>query len=93
MGNIFSCCESCCTCIHQIPLPHPNIPFAGSVQSRNSQSYEPLLLENEREAVADLLQYLESACSLFNGRPIKHPYPFQKTGLRPTFSPALHSPR
>jgi vacuolar protein 8 len=33
-------------------------------QSRSSQSYEPLLLENEREAVADLLQYLESA-SLF----------------------------
>jgi len=29
--------------------------------SRKSQSYEPLLLENEREAVADLLQYLESA--------------------------------
>jgi hypothetical protein len=25
-----------------------------------SQGYEPLLLENEREAVADLLQYLES---------------------------------
>ncbi|KAI9445559.1 vacuolar protein 8 [Lactarius indigo] len=32
-------------------------------QSRSSQSYEPLLLENEREAVADLLQYLESAYS------------------------------
>lgn len=31
-----------------------------SVRSRNSQAYEPLLLENEREAVADLLQYLES---------------------------------
>lgn len=30
------------------------------VQGRRSQSYEPLLLENEREAVADLLQYLES---------------------------------
>jgi vacuolar protein 8 len=30
------------------------------VHSRKSQSYEPLLLENEREAVADLLQYLES---------------------------------
>lgn len=30
------------------------------VRSRKSQSYEPLLLENEREAVADLLQYLES---------------------------------
>jgi vacuolar protein 8 len=30
------------------------------VRGRRSQSYEPLLLENEREAVADLLQYLES---------------------------------
>ena len=32
-----------------------------TVKSRKSQGYEPLLLENEREAVADLLQYLESA--------------------------------
>ena len=31
-----------------------------AVHGRRSQSYEPLLLENEREAVADLLQYLES---------------------------------
>ena len=38
-------------------------PFRVPVQSRSSQSYEPLLLENEREAVADLLQYLESASS------------------------------
>lgn len=30
------------------------------VRSRRSHAYEPLLLENEREAVADLLQYLES---------------------------------
>ena len=27
---------------------------------KSSTAYEPLLLENEREAVADLLQYLES---------------------------------
>lgn len=33
------------------------------VRSRRSQQYEPLLLENEREAVADLLQYLESMYS------------------------------
>ena len=32
-----------------------------SVRSRGSQSYEPLLLEAECGAVADLLQYLESA--------------------------------
>lgn len=35
------------------------------VQGRRSQSYEPLLLENEREAVADLLQYLESSTYFF----------------------------
>lgn len=34
------------------------------VRSRRSQQYEPLLLENEREAVADLLQYLESMYSI-----------------------------
>lgn len=28
------------------------------------RQYEPLLLDNERDAVADLLQYLESASSL-----------------------------
>jgi len=37
--------------------------FVPPVQGRRSQSYEPLLLENEREAVADLLQYLESMYS------------------------------
>lgn len=37
-----------------------SIPIKFSVGSRKSQAYEPLLLENEREAVADLLQYLES---------------------------------
>lgn len=34
--------------------------FLLPVRSNKSQSYEPLLLENEREAVADLLQFLES---------------------------------
>ena len=69
MGNLFSCCESCCTYFSFFfPLTHPSSwhtsPFRVPVQSRSSQSYEPLLLENEREAVADLLQYLESASSL-----------------------------
>lgn len=31
-----------------------------SVHSEKSQTYEPLLLENERDAVAELLQFLES---------------------------------
>ncbi|KAH9005888.1 vacuolar protein 8 [Lactarius hatsudake] len=41
-------------------------------QSRSSQSYEPLLLENEREAVADLLQYLENrtTTNFFTGSPL-----------------------
>ncbi|KAF8973862.1 vacuolar protein 8 [Flammula alnicola] len=39
---------------------------------RRSQSYEPLLLENEREAVADLLQYLENrtTTNFFTGSPL-----------------------
>lgn len=60
MGVVSSCCDSCCACPAHIPcvsiLTHPLVP----VRSRRSQQYEPLLLENEREAVADLLQYLES---------------------------------
>ncbi|KIP03259.1 hypothetical protein PHLGIDRAFT_95029 [Phlebiopsis gigantea 11061_1 CR5-6] len=41
-------------------------------RSRKSQSYEPLLLENEREAVADLLQYLENrtTTNFFTGSPL-----------------------
>lgn len=39
---------------------HPSPTIVFIVQGRRSQAYEPLLLENEREAVADLLQYLES---------------------------------
>ena len=34
----------------------------AGVGSRGPQ-YEPLLLDNERDAVADLLQYLESTCA------------------------------
>jgi hypothetical protein len=41
-----------------------------TVSSRRSQAYEPLLLENEREAVADLLQYLESACDVMAALPL-----------------------
>ena len=68
MGSLFSCCESCCTYLSFFfasltPSSWHTSPFRVPVQSRSSQSYEPLLLENEREAVADLLQYLESASS------------------------------
>ncbi|BGP33957.1 Vacuolar protein 8 [Rhodotorula toruloides] len=41
--------------------------------SKSSAPYEPLLLDNEREAVADLLQYLEnrSATNFFTGDPLR----------------------
>ena len=79
MGNIFSCCDSCCTYTHQIHfLVLIFFSHGVSVQSRNSQSYEPLLLENEREAVADLLQYLESACMLSTGRLITYLVHFKR---------------
>lgn len=42
-----------------------SLDFLLPVYSRRSQAYEPLLLENEREAVADLLQYLESMFPFF----------------------------
>ncbi|KAK4703314.1 vacuolar protein 8, partial [Phenoliferia sp. Uapishka_3] len=40
---------------------------------KSSTAYEPLLLENEREAVADLLQYLEnrSETNFFTGDPLR----------------------
>lgn len=44
----------------QTSPPHAELISISPVRSHNPQSYEPLLLENEREAVADLLQYLES---------------------------------
>lgn len=46
MGNLCSCCTY-------------SIVLTLGVGSRGPQ-YEPLLLDNERDAVADLLQYLES---------------------------------
>ncbi|KAM0753371.1 putative VAC8-vacuolar membrane protein required for the cytoplasm-to-vacuole targeting [Meredithblackwellia eburnea MCA 4105] len=41
--------------------------------AKSSANYEPLLLENEREAVADLLQYLEnrSETNFFTGEPLR----------------------
>ncbi|KAL7416836.1 vacuolar protein 8 [Mrakia frigida] len=44
----------------------------GCGSSRRSNSSEPLLLENEREAVADLLQYLENrtTTNFFTGSPL-----------------------
>ena len=61
MGNL---CSACCKLQRHLSGSHNLIPAASS---RRSQAYEPLLLENEREAVADLLQYLESmSCIVFS---------------------------
>ena len=49
----------CFSCTQRTRAQH-FFPFPFPVRSSKSQSYEPLLLENEREAVADLLQFLES---------------------------------
>jgi vacuolar protein 8 len=48
------------------PTPHP-------AASTAHQPYEPLLLDNEREAVADLLQYLENRqdTNFFTGEPLR----------------------
>lgn len=65
-----------------------------AVHSRKSQSYEPLLLENEREAVADLLQYLESACFICaSHHTVLNDYGRLQTEQRPISSLVLHFPR
>ena len=48
------------------------ICYSCCVGSRSPQ-YEPLLLDNERDAVADLLQYLEnrSETNFFAGEPLR----------------------
>lgn len=62
------------------------------VSSRKAQAYEPLLLENEREAVADLLQFLESAYQMTKGNSCvdtNHP----QIETLPTSSKDHHWPR
>jgi hypothetical protein len=73
----------------KIATAHIHTAFA--VQGRRSQSYEPLLLETEREAVADLLQYLESTLLLRSGG-YNRLKPFQ-TAPPPTSSQGNHSLR
>ena len=43
---------------HKLSAANPT--YLADAGSKSGGNYEPLLLENEREAVADLLQYLES---------------------------------
>lgn len=54
MGGVSSCCK-----LHSL-VRVLEIKLTDVGGGRRKNSYEPLLLENEREAVADLLQYLES---------------------------------
>lgn len=57
MGAATSCCRSC----------------LGLKKTPRSGVYEPLLQENEREAVSDLLQYLErrQEVNFFSGEPLQ----------------------
>lgn len=55
MGGVSSCCKPPDS-IDEVK----GAELTGLGGGRRKNSYEPLLLENEREAVADLLQYLES---------------------------------
>lgn len=58
MGNTCSTCCCCCCC--------------GKSNSKNGL-YEPLLQESEREAITELLQYLENRnnTNFFEGRPLQ----------------------
>ena len=98
MGAVSSCCDSCCkfSLIRASCLPSTPVLTLASppVRSRKSQSYEPLLLENEREAVADLLQFLESTTSSAVRRPrVRHAHPLLQTEPPPTSSRGHHFPR
>lgn len=54
-------CSACCM-FRTVFLETQLTVLLGGGRKKNN--YEPLLLENEREAVADLLQYLESELPL-----------------------------
>lgn len=57
----------CCSCLSGeyffLLLQIPSIVLTIEKQGReNSDAYQPLLAENEREAISALLQYLENVC-------------------------------
>lgn len=55
--------QAAATAVRHYPILetlHSPTHLWDAVGSRRSHAYEPLLLENERDAVADLLQFLES---------------------------------
>lgn len=72
MGNTFSnscCCGGCCceskfffNCdiMHEPYMLKADFYFFSEIERSKTGLYEPLLQENEREAITELLQYLES---------------------------------
>jgi len=99
MGNLFSRCESCMCTLQTSLLILILAPLqvqvgVSGVRSRGSQSYKPLLGDG-REAVGDLLHYLDSAylLALSHLTSLSLPLPIQlsKIGRRSTL--VLHFPR
>ena len=63
MGNVLSSC-----CKSRLPRPLNTLAYADSDSGRPKDSlYEPALQDSEREAVADLLQYLEQVRICWSG--------------------------
>lgn len=72
MGNTSSCCActSCCCqdCFGSKPTNNqtrcirPIHTLSYAIERHRSGIYEPLLQANEREAIAELLRFLESKC-------------------------------
>ena len=69
MGNCESSCSSCCKGVFFFSSQTPSLLmfYVGSDslnlagRSRDGGLYEPVLQDSEREAVSDLLQFLENA--------------------------------
>ena len=63
MGN---CGSSCCKGRQPVPAVHANWPADTLIFSGRSKDglYEPALADSERDAVADLLGYLENVCDI-----------------------------
>lgn len=72
MGACTSCCRG--EYSHTVLTTYPEADQrTRRAASTAHQPYEPLLLDNEREAVADLLQYLENRqdTNFFTGEPLR----------------------
>ena len=61
MGN---CGSSCCKGRQLIAILHVNYPANSCIGRSKDGLYEPALADSERDAVADLLGYLENVCNI-----------------------------